>query len=250
MRISKVLKSVYLFFLASVIVLAFLWGLPIYRYLKNPVQPPAMEAEQKMDPQLEAAIAAASLAPEEKTMDPRSLLGVNPAMIPKFESIVQRVAPDSAPAWVGLGILYQYKNRLEDAQRCYRKAIELDPEFPDAHYRLGTAYQAQHKLLDAITEYRAAMRVKSNYLFAYYSLAAVYQEQQKNEDAIWLYHEILRMDPKQYQAHNNLGIIFEGKGQYEQALKEYARAAALNPHDPTVENNLKMAQRELGSDFH
>ena len=152
MSVWKVLRAVYSVFLLGVVAVAIFWGYPIYRYLRNPVS--ALT-------QAESPSASAPADPG-RSMDPRSLFGVNPAMIPKFETIVGRLAPHSAEARVGLGILYQYKGLLTEAARCYQKAIELDPNQPDAHYRLGTVYQSRNRLDEAAAEYEATMRARSD----------------------------------------------------------------------------------------
>ena len=44
-----------------------------------------------------------------------------------------------------MGVLLTQKKQYEEAAATLRKAIELDPTQPDAHYRLGHVYQAMGK---------------------------------------------------------------------------------------------------------
>lgn len=240
----KAALRVYLLLLLLLAVLAVFWALPVVRFLQKPVTAPAATGADNPD----GPVGQEGAGPH-RGVDPRSLLGVHESMIPKFEGMVQRVAPDSAEAWTGLGILYQFKDKFDEAERCYVKAIELNPDLPDAHYRLGTVHHARNELFEAISAYKAAMRARSGYLNAYYSLAAVYQSEGKFDDAAWLYREILRMDPKQYQAHNNLGILHEERGEFAEAVKSYAKAVELNPRDPVVLENLEQAKREFGTEL-
>ena len=48
-------------------------------------------------------------------------------------------APANARALCGRGFALQNLDRLEEAIASYRQAIELDPQFAEAHYDLGTA---------------------------------------------------------------------------------------------------------------
>ena len=247
MAIWKTLRTVYLVFLFFVAAAAAFWGYPLYRYLKNPVTVSA-ESVGSATPQATAVDSAQETGDAGRAINPRSLLGVNAATIPKFEGMVRRVAPGSAEAWIGLGILYQYKDLLPEALRCYQKAVELEPDHADAHYRLGTAYHAQNRLEDAIAQYNTAIRVKPSYLYAYYGLATVYQLRGNEKEAEALYHDILGINPREYQAYNNLGILYEEQGRFEEALAQYEKAASLNPNDPTVKNNVEMARREIGTE--
>ena len=41
------------------------------------------------------------------------------------------------PAYNGLGVLLNLQGRLPEAIACYRRAIDLKPDFPDAHLNLA-----------------------------------------------------------------------------------------------------------------
>src|SRR3990167_8457054 len=62
--------------------------------------------------------------PVARNIDPHSLLGVDPSMLPKFEGMVERGASNSAPAHLGMGLLYQYKGLNDDAERLFRRALK------------------------------------------------------------------------------------------------------------------------------
>ncbi|MEX0742329.1 MAG: Fe(2+)-trafficking protein [Phycisphaeraceae bacterium] len=48
-----------------------------------------------------------------------------------------REDPDNAMGWFSLGSAYREAERLEDAARCFRRAIELDPNLSRAYQLLG-----------------------------------------------------------------------------------------------------------------
>lgn len=50
------------------------------------------------------------------------------------------VNPKSDLAWTNLGIVQRKRGRPVNAEECYRKAIELDPENPEVHASLGALY--------------------------------------------------------------------------------------------------------------
>ncbi|MCG2677818.1 tetratricopeptide repeat protein, partial [bacterium] len=90
----------------------------------------------------------ATLEPEERLLSEVSILmalkgyknekEVNKA-IEKCKEVME-VNPNSAKAYYNLGNLYQTKDMLKEAEASWKKAIELDPTYPEPHYHLGWYY--------------------------------------------------------------------------------------------------------------
>jgi protein O-mannosyl-transferase len=59
-----------------------------------------------------------------------------PAMIAAFQRAVD-TDPTSAPAWVGLGVAHGIAGHTDEAERTFRKALELDPDNVEAHANLA-----------------------------------------------------------------------------------------------------------------
>lgn len=74
--------------------------------------------------------------------------------IPQIESLLQtaiRIDPKLGPAYLQLGALYsEQKNPASIA--AYQKAVENEPDVPDAHYRLARAYREAGEKLKAEQE--------------------------------------------------------------------------------------------------
>jgi tetratricopeptide (TPR) repeat protein len=52
--------------------------------------------------------------------------------------------------------------RLPDAIAEYRAALQLAPDFADAHYNLASALLGAGRPADAIAEYEAVLRIRPN----------------------------------------------------------------------------------------
>lgn len=56
-------------------------------------------------------------------------------------------------AYVDLGAVLMQQKQFTEAVAALRRAVELDPAQPDAHYRLGRAYQAMGKAAESRKEF-------------------------------------------------------------------------------------------------
>jgi tetratricopeptide (TPR) repeat protein len=56
-------------------------------------------------------------------------------------------------AYVDMGAIYSDRKEYDAAVAAYRKAIKLEPDQPDMHFRLGHVYQAMGNMPAAETEY-------------------------------------------------------------------------------------------------
>jgi tetratricopeptide (TPR) repeat protein len=64
-----------------------------------------------------------------------------------------------AHSHVGSQLVLLGPQRWPEAERHFRRAIELDPSFGEAHYNLGNLMQRQGRQLEAIEQYAVALRV-------------------------------------------------------------------------------------------
>jgi Tfp pilus assembly protein PilF len=60
---------------------------------------------------------------------------------------------DLREAVVDLGVIYAQQSRNTDALTAFKRAVQLDPTQPDAHYRLGRLYTALGQKEDAQMEF-------------------------------------------------------------------------------------------------
>jgi tetratricopeptide (TPR) repeat protein len=75
--------------------------------------------------------------------------------------------PHYSPIW---GICF-CNGRLDEAVACYRKAIELKPDFSEALNNLGNALRAQKRLDEAVSSYCRALELSPDDPEAHYNRA-------------------------------------------------------------------------------
>jgi tetratricopeptide (TPR) repeat protein len=117
--------------------------------------------------------------------------------------------------WNKLGIAYQMMFNLQEATRCYRESLKIDPNNPNVLNNLGTVY-------DSLKEYKAAVK---------------------------MYHKALKINPRSPLVLKNLGTDLLAQHQYEKGWASYKEALAIDPEifgaesGPKVQNPASVQQR-------
>ncbi len=128
------------------------------------------------------------------------------------------------------------------AEKEYREAIQINPEFADAYYRLGLLQLAQEYPTAARQSLSRAVDLEPKNLDAGLHLgdlliaSAQYPEARQQAEAVLTY------DGKNAGAHRLLGQVALHQMQYVAAENELKQAISLDPHDPRAYEDLGLAQ--------
>jgi adenylate cyclase len=97
-------------------------------------------------------------------------------------------------AWLGAALMYA--GRSHEAIRFLEKGIRLNP-FPPAYWirDLGEAYRMAKQYKEAVTEFKRAIQADPHYLNAHVSLAYTYSLMGRASDAEAAASEVLKRDP-------------------------------------------------------
>jgi tetratricopeptide (TPR) repeat protein len=136
--------------------------------------------------------------------------------------------------------------RLNEAVACYRRALELSPDYPEAHNNLGSALQAQGRLDEAVTCYRRALELRPDYPEAHNNLGSALQAQGRLDEAVTCYRRALKLKPDLPDVNSNLGLALKKQGRLDEAVACCRRALELRPNYPEAHNNLGSALQALG----
>jgi hypothetical protein len=107
-----------------------------------------------------------------------------------------RLRRDSGEIWINLGRLHAEASRTEEAERCFREALALDPADATALYNLGVVAQDQGRDQDAIELYRRALRIEANLPEAHYNLATLFDRTGDTRSAIRHINEYRKLTRK------------------------------------------------------
>ncbi|GIW41707.1 MAG: hypothetical protein KatS3mg076_2284 [Candidatus Binatia bacterium] len=120
---------------------------------------------------------------------------------------------------------------LAEAEKAYRRVLELDPADLEALRQLGNLAFEREAADEAIRYYRAYLERKPEDLDVRTDMATMYMARGDLDRAISLYREILRSRPGFFEALFNLGIAYHEKGDLQQAVETFRAAQKAAPDD-------------------
>ena len=82
--------------------------------------------------------------------------------------------PKLSGVYVNLGIVYQQQDKLDDAEKAYKFAIETNKTNFDAYTNLGVLYREQGKFHEAEATYKAALALWPNHYESRINLGILY----------------------------------------------------------------------------
>jgi TolB-like protein/cytochrome c-type biogenesis protein CcmH/NrfG len=127
---------------------------------------------------------------------------------------------------------------FEEAEKRFRRALELDPEFADARAELGALFYMRlypvrggrdELLAESRRWLEGALALDLGNVLALSTLGQVEGESGRPREAVELCRRAVSLAPGSAQAHAYLGERYADFGFYESALVEYERAIELDP---------------------
>jgi Tfp pilus assembly protein PilF len=114
------------------------------------------------------------------------------------------------------------------AEREYKRALELNPNYAQAHklYSLYLSTLGRHQ--EALTEIKRAVELDSLNLQFNTNLGLEYREGRQYDLAVEQLKKVIEMDPGFASAHESLAFTYLAMGRYDLWLDEWQKAAALN----------------------
>ena len=148
-----------------------------------------------------------------------------------FDQMVKQLG-DRPQLRIVFGRAYRETEYLTEALVEFRRALELDPNFPRAHYYLGLTYLLKDgapRLNDAADEFKIELNRNPNEFFANYYLGIVSLIQKKLDVAAGLLEKASKTEPDNPDPYFHLGQIYQELGQYDKAIEALRKSIALNP---------------------
>ena len=172
------------------------------------------------------------------------------ATIKTMEQLVTEPEGRESPTlWSGLGYAYHQAGRLQDAERAYRKRIELDPTQVGVWINLGSVLDRQGRVAESRDAYNVMRAVDPTNGYATHNLAIQLVRTGDPKDArraIELVVAMLEVEPGFPAAWGNLGQAYLIVGECKNAVNTYQMAATALLLDVETWNNLGLTHFKCG----
>lgn len=157
------------------------------------------------------------------------------------------LAPSSATARNGLGLLAVDQQRLQDAVREFSQAAELDPGNASYWANLGNARRATGDAAGAEQAYRRALDVDSRSADAANGLGVLLVEARRPGEAVMWFERVVTAAPDFVEARLNLGIALQQSGQMARAAEAYRAVLAARGADAREKEAARSLLAALGA---
>ena len=132
-----------------------------------------------------------------------------------------------------------YEYDFPTAEREYRRAIELNPNYATAHQWLAEHLSAMKRFDEALVEIRRALDLDPFSMIMNRIYADILMDGRRYDEAIQQYQKTIELDPNLPIAHYFLGRAYEAKGMHDEAIAAYSKTATLNKAPPQRIKKLK-----------
>jgi tetratricopeptide (TPR) repeat protein len=140
----------------------------------------------------------------------------------------------------------QRQNDYATAEKEYKSAIALAPEFAEVHMNLGLVYQLQNRFPEAMTEFRRALKLKPSLTGANFFLGVDYCKMGDGPKAVQYLRTALKASPNQPEIWLWLATAQEISGDIDAEVATMRQALVSHPKDVDLLYLLGHAYERLG----
>lgn len=145
--------------------------------------------------------------------------------------------PAMSAAWNNLGVAFQHLQRLDEAERCWRKTLELKPEHRDALINLGNLSCEQGKNAEALDLFGQLLQHYPQEAMSWRVTAKALSQAGLYEQALHYIHQALQLSPDCTDCLTEQGLILRYLHRYEEALLSYQKVGVAEPDSADADNN-------------
>ncbi len=151
-----------------------------------------------------------------------------------------RVFSNYGAILIGLG-------KSKEAELYIRKAIEIKPDFTEAHLIYGVILKDLGELEEAELSYLKAIELKPGSEIAHYNLGKILTELGKSKEAELSYLKAIEIKPDFAKAHYKLSILYSEENNYKKAYEEINLAIKYDSKNHIYQGELTRIKFIIGT---
>ena len=148
--------------------------------------------------------------------------------------------PNAMDTLAALARLDVQRGRREQAVARVQKAVGADPNNAVAHNLLGELYVAGKDATNATEQFARAMQLTPKWWLPHRNLALVKLNAGDLPGAIAVYEAAIKATDLEPVLVSDLAVLYERQGRADEAIRQYEALHAHDPHLPLAANNLAM----------
>ncbi len=122
-------------------------------------------------------------------------VGDSAGAVEQFLPLVERW-PENADAWFNLGFIYENRNDLANAERCFTQALDLNSKIDRAWYGLALTLIRGGRLDEAIGALKKNIELQPFSPYGYYQLGMTYHHLGRDDEARRIHERLKSFEPK------------------------------------------------------
>lgn len=159
--------------------------------------------------------------------------------------------PSEARALLEQGKQLYRDDQDTQALEVFQKAIKLDPDLAEAHFRLGLTFDGLGQSQEATDAYKKAIDVYKKYFSnednakdaeAHYNMGQAYAGLQLYSDAVREYRQAIRLKEDDTDIYYDLGLALTRLAQYDEAAAAFEKAIEIDPENYRASDALEEAR--------
>ncbi len=176
------------------------------------------------------------------------------AALSQYEAALKRAPQnplfyqDKATVYLSEAVSKKSNDFLKKAEGELLKAVDLKPDYADAHFLLAQIYDAEGNSEEAIRRGEAAALLSQSDIGTLFQLGLLYYKNNRLSDAEVLLNRIVSINSNYSNARYFLGLIYDRTNRKDMALAEFQKIASLNPDNIEIKkiiSNLEAGKSAL-----
>jgi Tfp pilus assembly protein PilF len=172
----------------------------------------------------------------------------NPEQAEKHLTRALEINPNYPEALNDLGMLLIDKGMYREAVTCFSNALTLDPNYAEAHNNLALTLTYVNRFPEAIEHYKIAISLNPMFPKALNNLGAALAQQGRLEDAKPYFLQALTIQPGYDDVYNNLGLLYYQQQDYANSRTYFESGLSYNSNNPKAYFFLGLIAAAQGQD--
>ena len=157
-----------------------------------------------------------------------------------------QIDSDVAEAHATLGYVRHYDWQWSEAEKEFKRAIELNPSYALAHIWYANLLGSRRRFDEAMREVLLARDLDPLSLIVNTNVGWVLNMARRYDEAIVELRRTLELDPTYVQAHRRLATAYAGRGRFDDAIAQIMTAVRLSESNPSTLGGLGQIYAKAG----